>query len=221
IERMFTAEGGLRHGLLSDMVGEAGRHFDVRTASVARLMAKFDVDAAHSARVEKVATTLFAQLSQRRSGLSVEEQDRNTRKLCWAAQLHEIGAHISHSDYHKHGAYILDNADATGFALTELHRLSLLVLGHRGKLRKLEADFNDVVMAQQLLSLRLAIILCHARREPDIAGLMLAPHPQQARGFVLSTRPGWADAYPQSAHLLHEEVTAWQKMPWSLTLVEA
>ena len=140
--------------------------------------------------------------------------------MCWAAQLHEIGAHISHSDYHKHGAYILDNADATGFALAELHRLSLLVLGHRGKLRKLEVDFNDVVLVQQLLSLRLAIILCHARRAPDIAGILLAPHPQLLQGFVLSTRAGWADAYPQSAHLLREEVTAWQKMPWSLTLVE-
>lgn len=220
IDKMHTAQGGLRHGLLSDMVGEAGKHFDVRTASVARLMGKFSVDTAHSARVETVATTLFAQLSQQQGGVAGAERDRNTRKLCWAAQLHEIGAHISHSDYHKHGAYILDNADATGFALAELHRLSLLVLGHRGKLRKLEIDFNDVVLVQQLLSLRLAIILCHARRAPDIAGILLAPHPQQLQGFVLSTRAGWADAYPQSAHLLREEVTAWQKMPWSLTLVE-
>ena len=63
IDKMHTAQGGLRHGLLSDMVGEAGKHFDVRTASVARLMGKFSVDTAHSARVETVATTLFAQLS--------------------------------------------------------------------------------------------------------------------------------------------------------------
>jgi len=221
IDRMYTADGGLRHGLLSELVGDAGRHFDVRTASVARLMSKFDVDKAQSARVEKVATTLFAQLAQHQPGLSTDERERNTRKLRWAAQLHEIGAHISHTDYHKHGAYILDNADATGFALTELHRLSLLVLGHRGKLRKLEADFKDVVLVQQLLSLRLAISLCHARREPDIAGITLAPDPRQPRSFVLSTREGWADAYPQSAHLLREEVTAWQKMPCSLTLVES
>ena len=220
IDRMYTADGGLRHGLLSELVGESGRHFDVRTASVARLMSKFDVDEAQSARVEQVATTLFAQLAQHQPEMSIDERDRNTRKLCWAAQLHEIGAHISHADYHKHGAYILDNADATGFALAELHRLSLLVLGHRGKLRKLEADFKDVVLVQQLLSLRLAISLCHARRKPDIAGITLAPDPRQPRGFVLSTREGWAEAYPQSAHLLREEVTAWQKMPCSLTLIE-
>jgi exopolyphosphatase/guanosine-5'-triphosphate,3'-diphosphate pyrophosphatase len=134
--------------------------------------------------------------------------------------LHEIGAHISHSDYHKHGAYILDNADATGFALAELHRLSLLVLGHRGKLRKLNVDFDDAILVQQLLALRLAIILCHARREPDIGGLVLAPDPSRERGFMLSSRTGWTDAYPQSAHLLREEVLAWQKTSWTLTLTE-
>ncbi len=59
-------------------------------------------------------------------------------KLGWAAQLHEIGTLVSHSDYHKHGAYILDNTDAPGFAVNELHALGQLVLGQRGKLRKLE-----------------------------------------------------------------------------------
>jgi len=220
IDHMVTADGGLRHGLLGDMLGAAASHDDVRTASVQRLMTKFDVDVAHATRVEKVATRLFAQVMEHLPELPSGEGDRNTRKLRWAAQLHEIGAHISHSDYHKHGAYILDNADATGFALAELHRLSLLVLGHRGKLRKLVADFDDAILVQQLLALRLAIILCHARREPDIGGLVLAPDPVQERGFMLSSHAGWADAYPQSAHLLREEVLAWQKTSWTLALTE-
>jgi exopolyphosphatase / guanosine-5'-triphosphate,3'-diphosphate pyrophosphatase len=220
IEQMLTAEGGLRHGLLSDMVGPAGAHDDVRTASVHRLMTKFDVDTAHAARVEQVATQLFEQLMKQAPERSREESESHARKLRWAAQLHEIGAHISHSDYHKHGAYILDNADATGFALNELHRLSLLVLGHRGKLRKLAADFEDAMLVHLLMALRLAIILCHARREPDVDGLVLAPDVARQRGFVLSSRPGWTESYPQSAHLLREEVLAWQKTSWSLALAE-
>jgi exopolyphosphatase/guanosine-5'-triphosphate,3'-diphosphate pyrophosphatase len=220
IDHMVTADGGLRHGLLGDLVGTADNHFDVRTASVQRLMTKFGADAAHAQRVENVATLLFAQLMDELPEQAGAEHDRNTRKLRWAAQLHEIGAHISHSDYHKHGAYILDNADATGFALAELHRLSLLVLGQRGKLRKLDADFEDNNLVRQLLSLRLAIILCHARREPDTTGLKLMPHPQQSRGFVLTSRPGWSDAYPQSAHLLREEMLAWEKTPWSLVVAD-
>ena len=127
---------------------------------------------------------------------------RHERKLDWAARLHEIGSLISHSDYHKHGAYILDNADAPGFAQSELHRLSLLVLGHRGKLRKLEADFDDALFVQQLLCLRLAVILCHARRDPELQGCSWR---RRGRAFRLQMPNDWAEAYPQSAHLLREE----------------
>jgi exopolyphosphatase/guanosine-5'-triphosphate,3'-diphosphate pyrophosphatase len=146
--------------------------------------------------------------------------ERVSRKLTWAAQLHEIGSHISHSDYHKHGAYILDNTDAMGFALTELHKLSLLVLGHRGKLRKLEADFEDQMFILQLLALRLAVALCHARLDPDMAGISLQQDPKNVRQFILTVRSAWARLYPQSAYLLNEECVAWQKTPWSLRVVE-
>jgi exopolyphosphatase/guanosine-5'-triphosphate,3'-diphosphate pyrophosphatase len=132
--------------------------------------------------------------------------------------LHEIGSRISHADYHKHGAYILENSDAMGFTLSELHRLSLLVLGHRGKLRKLDIDFEDEVFMEQLLALRLAVILCHARRDPDLGGLQLSRPADRDKTFSLSCRPKWAQNYPQSAHLLREEVLAWQKIPWTLTL---
>ena len=149
-------------------------------------------------------------------GMPSAESEHLQRKLRWAAQLHEIGSHISHTYYHKHGAYILENADAPGFALPELHRLSLLVLGHRGKLRKLEADFEDRAFVQQLLCLRVAVILCHARRDPDLKGLVLEAGAEPGRLFVLNCRPGWAEAFPQSAYLLQEEVLAWQKTPWAL-----
>ena len=105
-----------------------------------------------------------------------------------------------------------------GFALTEMHRLGQLVLGHRGKLRKLELQLDDLDFVQQLLALRLAVILCHARRDPDTQGLQLARSEDQQACFVLSCRSGWAHAFPQSAHLLREEVEAWSKTPWTLLL---
>jgi exopolyphosphatase/guanosine-5'-triphosphate,3'-diphosphate pyrophosphatase len=37
-------------------------------------------------------------------------------------------------------------------------------------------------------------------------------------GFRLSCRNDWAQSFPQSAHLLHEEVLAWEKTPWKLEL---
>jgi exopolyphosphatase/guanosine-5'-triphosphate,3'-diphosphate pyrophosphatase len=213
IDEMQPAEGALRQGVLYDLLSREHGETDVRSSTVQRLATKFGADAQQSRRVEQVATALLRQLRA-----SVDEPQvlaRNERKLGWAARLHEIGSHISHSDYHKHGAYILDHADAAGFAQPELHRLGLLVLGHRGKLRKLDADFDDELFIHQLVCLRVAVILCHARRDPDLKGIRLQPEHRQ---LTLSVRPDWARSFPQSMHLLREETVAWQKTPWALQL---
>ena len=215
IEEMQAAQGALRHGVLYDLVERDENLTDVRSVSVQRLAHNFNTDPVQAERLSKVAQHLFLMAG---SALPPADRERRRRHLAWAAQLHEIGSQISHSYYHKHGAYILDNADAPGFAVHEMHCLSLLVLGHRGKLRKLEADFEDRAFVQQLLCLRLAVILCHARRDPDLKGLQLAWDAEPGRRFSLSCRPGWAEAFPQSAYLLHEEVLAWQKTPWTLVI---
>ena len=218
IDQMQTALGALRHGVLYDLIDREQNETDLRSTSVARLAARFDVDTAQAERVSTVARQLFLMVASR---LNFTDSERRLRKLQWAGHLHEIGSQISHSDYHKHGAYILDNADAAGFAQPELHRLSLLVLGHRGKLRKLDADFEDQPFMVQLLCLRIAVILCHARRTPDLDGITLAASPETSKQFSLSCRQGWTEAYPQSAHLLREEILAWQKTPWTLTFTSA
>lgn len=213
IDTMQAAQGALRHGVLYELVDREQVQTDVCAATVQRLARKFKVDVAQAQRVGRVARHLFNLLH---AGTALASADRSQHKLDWAAQLHEIGCHISHSDYHKHGAYILDNTDALGFALPELHDLSLLVLGHRGKLRKLAINFEDAPFVHQLLCLRLAVILCHARRDPDLKDMefeMGADH-----RLVLACHPDWEQAFPQSAHLLREEVEAWQKTPWTLQL---
>lgn len=220
IQSIQQATGGLRHGLICDLLGATGRDDDLRVKTVQRLASKFGVDTAHGERVGSVATQLYAQLvGGDASADTATDDERRVRKLKWAAQLHEIGSHISHSDYHKHGAYILDNADAMGFSLSEMHRLSLLVLGHRGKLRKLEASLNEVDLVQQLLALRLAVILCHARRDPDLVGMRLQRSAPESQVLQLSCRPGWAESFPQSAYLLREEAQAWQRTPWLLEVL--
>ena len=213
IDQMQVAEGALRQGVLYDLLSREHGETDVRSSTVQRLGIKFGVDAAQAARVEQVAVTLLSQLRGTLEG--PQPLARHQRKLGWAARLHEIGSHISHSDYHKHGAYILDHADAAGFAQPELHRLGLLVLGHRGKLRKLEADLEDELFVHQLICLRIAVILCHARRDPQLQGLQLRA---AGRQLTVSAPPAWTRSYPQSAHLLREEVIAWQKTPWTLSL---
>jgi len=38
------------------------------------------------------------------------------------------------------------------------------------------------------------------------------------QSISLTLPPEWARDYPQSAHLLREEVVAWQKTPWNFAL---
>ena len=101
--------------------------------------------------------------------------------------------------------------------MPELHRLSQLILGHRGKLKKLDPELREDDFVCQLVSLRLAAILCHARREPDLKGLSLkrGVNPNE---FVLHCKKSWVQQWPQSAHLVHEECEAWLKTNWQLAI---
>ena len=213
IDALHVAQGALRHGAMYEMAERDHSGLDIRDASVHRLAEKFAVDRQQSARVKTIAGQFLSMMDM--PGCPVTERAR--RKLAWASELHEIGLSISHSDYHKHGAYILDNADVMGFSQPELHRLSLLVLGHHGKLRKLDIDFEDVQIVQQLLALRLSVILCHSRRDPVMQGLSLRCDPSE-KIFEFSCPENWAERFPQSHHLIRQEIDAWQKTPWTLKL---
>jgi exopolyphosphatase/guanosine-5'-triphosphate,3'-diphosphate pyrophosphatase len=212
IDEMHAAQGALRHGAMFDLIDREGMQ-DVRSSMVDWLAQRFGTDKLQAERVSRTAQDLLEDLMADTVNTPLAERQRYLQKLRWACQLHETGMRISHSDYHKHGAYILDNTDLQGFTMDELHRLSQLVLGHRGKLRKLESELEDVSFVQQLMALRLAVILCHARRDPDLSGLNLVCD-AQGRSAQLSIKPDWAELWPQSAHLLREEKNAWLKTDW-------
>jgi len=217
VDTLEVAQGALRHGVLAEMIKRSDRKSDIRDVSVRRLARKFVTDVEQSQRVKKVALQILGKI------LDFGDKDKASllkRQLGWAAQLHEIGFAISHDDYHKHGAYILDNADLPGFNVQELHRLSTLVLGQQGKLKNLEVDFDEEDFAKLLISLRLAIILCHARRDPDSNALQFQCDADQ-KLFSLKASAQWAHKYPQSAHLLRQEGTAWQKTSWAFEFTVA
>ncbi|TNF60923.1 MAG: exopolyphosphatase [Burkholderiales bacterium] len=210
IQQMVPAQGALRQGALYDLIDRVSDGGDVRERTVRWLATRFSIDDAQAQRVSTVATALFAQVAAGEA-----QNERYSQKLAWAARLHEIGTHISHDRSYHHGAYILDNVDAPGFSLPELHRMSQLVLGQRGKLRKVGQMLGDELFAKQLICLRLAVILCHARRMPEHESMKLG---YRSGAFKLSTTPGWARRYPQSAWLLGEEVLAWQKTDWKFSI---
>ncbi|MFN7506344.1 MAG: exopolyphosphatase, partial [Limnobacter sp.] len=115
IEQMEVTDGALRQGLLYDMLGRQHNE-DMREITVAQFIHRYKIDGQHAGKVKVLAEILLNQLARQQPLL--KEQ---LPMLRWAAQLHEIGLSISHSDHHKHGAYILDNADVMGFSQPELH----------------------------------------------------------------------------------------------------
>ena len=215
IDTLMVANGALRHGLLYDMVDEAQHDMsDIREASVKLLANRFSVNATQAAHVKETAFYLFDMLA---SDLDqTEEFSEQRRILGWAAQCHEIGSAISHTESHRHGAYIIDNSELMGFSQSELHRLSLLVLGHHGKLKKLDLAANDTSFIVILACIRLAVILCHSRNKPELKGISLHLHDNSIQ---FNTTQTWLQNHPQTAYLLEEEVISWQKINWSLMVI--
>ena len=205
IEALQPARGALRQGVIFDLderlhaTALARDGHDIRDASVRELQRRFMVDAQQAARVAAVAVHLHAQV-QPKAGVEVR------RELQWACALHEMGMMVSHHDHHRHSAYLLAHVDAAGFSQSQQRRLGELVLGQRGGLRKLEPSLAQEAFAWQVLCLRLAAIVCHARGEVDTDGLVLR---RQGNEAALSVPAAWSQSALRMLYLLREEVQAW------------
>jgi exopolyphosphatase/guanosine-5'-triphosphate,3'-diphosphate pyrophosphatase len=200
ITEMHTARGALRVGVLYDLLGRRESR-DLRDATVERLQDRLGVDRAQARRVSGLTLQAYAQLA------TDAEADR-TKQLAWAAALHEVGFAISHNDYHKHGAYLVQHADLAGFSTSDQERIALLILGQRGNLRKLAGTLDDDDALAKIAALRLAVLLCHARRDVDLPAWTL----QAARGgFELGLDSAWLSRHPLTEHLLQEEIAQWEK----------
>ena len=206
IDELRPARGALRQGVIFDLAarraaarGAGGR--ELRDESVRDLQRRFEVDLAQADRVARLALAL-------RDGAAPGSEEAR-RELAWAAALHEAGMMVSHHDYHRHSAYLVDHVDAPGFSQSQLRRIAQLVLGQRGGLRKVEAMLPNASFALHLLCLRLALIACHARDE--VAPGAITMQTRDARPLV-SLRIGWAEKNPRALHLLHAEMEAWSKI---------
>jgi exopolyphosphatase/guanosine-5'-triphosphate,3'-diphosphate pyrophosphatase len=152
IEHMQVSQLALREGLLYEMLGHI-RHVDVRETTVKALMQRFTVDQKQATQVERTALAL---LSQVRAPWALDDPEYE-RMLAWAAGLHEIGLVIAHGSFHKHGAYILANADMPGFSREQQALLAALVRVHRRKF--VDAEFENLPEAARLSARRLAVLL--------------------------------------------------------------
>lgn len=204
VSRINPVGGALRLGVLHDLLGRTEQR-DSRTVTVERLTERYHIDHAHAKRVAAMAKALYLEASP-------DADPTFAQRVEWAALLHEIGYGVSHIGFHKHGAYILENADMPGFSAQEQRYLASLVLGCRGGLAKVPHVGTHADFAAQVLALRLAVLFHHARRAID------APRIRVRVGKTIDVRVAqrWLKDHPLTAHLLELERAEWRtaKRPW-------
>lgn len=201
LEQMEFSEGALRLGVLYDLLGR-NHHDDLREATVRHFQRRYGVDLAQAKRVEATALSLLCQIMPAAN----DPANDDAQFLSWAARLHEAGISVAHSSYHKHSAYILENADMPGFSRRDQARLARIVLGHRGKLERVQPLARDPVEWLLIFCLRTAVVLHRARDAHALPPIAAAATP---KSYQLSVPAGWLAEVPLTAAALEDDARQW------------
>lgn len=201
LESMMISEVALREGLIYDMVGKHG-HTDTQTETISKLIKRYSIDVEQAKRVQKTANDMFNQAQP----VWALDPDTDRALLNWAAQLHEIGMGVAHTQYHKHGAYILENADLLGFSKTQQQALAMMVRFHRRKILleafdPLPEKERDTLLKLTSL-LRLAALLHRGRHNVDLTDVKLVV---KSKRVTVAASNDWLEQHPLTAEELHAE----------------
>jgi len=201
IEHMEVSSEALREGLIYDLLGRSHDQ-DIRDRTIQAIAARYDADPEQAQRVESTALALFNQVLR-----AWELNDpRYPAMLGWAARVHEIGLTVSHSQFHKHGAYLIGNSDLSGFTRQEQRVLAALVRGHRRKFPDgvfTELPREVVYCSRQLcILLRLAALLHRSRSATVKPHALLDAKGDRLR---LDFPAGWLEAHPLTQAELEQE----------------
>jgi exopolyphosphatase/guanosine-5'-triphosphate,3'-diphosphate pyrophosphatase len=211
IDRMLFAPGALREGLLYDLIGRLDRD-DVRDRTIRRLIDTYDVDVRHARRVAATAGKILAEVAR-----SWRLGPRHAAWLERAAMLHEIGLALSHSGFHKHGAYIVRNSHLAGYSLREQRILATLILAHRRKWPKAAfaelAPTDETIVTRLALVLRLAVLLERTRTRDEIPTPGIRVRKDRV---VLAMPKGWLDDHPLTRADLAAETEFLAAGGWAL-----
>ncbi len=210
IESMTVAGGSMRQGILYDLLGRF-QHHDMRDITVSQFMQRYHVDSKQARRVASLALSLY----RRFTADAEASDDAAPHYIAWAAKLHEIGISVAYSGYHKHSAYIVQNADMPGFSKMEQWRLATLVLAHRRTLKKIFTQDVEIVDWRMVMGLRLAALIYRSRSDielPDIDAKV------SGRTMRLGIDREWLASNPLTVTALHEEIEEWAAAGFKLDI---
>lgn len=191
LERMAVSKAAMREGVLHDMLGRGGLD-DPREASVTALTERYGIDRAQAQRVEETALRLFDQVAP---AWTLDADDR--LMLARAARLHELGLAIAHSQYHVHGAYVIEHSDIAGFSQQQQRFLAALVRTHRRRIPKSAFDALPerlLASARRLASLLRVAVLLHRGHGGEPIPQLAARARDEALVLTLSSR--WYEGRP-------------------------
>lgn len=201
IEQMTVAGGALREGVLYELLGRI-QHHDTREATVRQFMRRYHVDGRQARRVQATAIALIGDVAHA-LGMEIAVAQQF---LIWAARLHEIGVSIAHSSYHKHSAYIVENADMPGFSTMEQQLLGLLLRSQRRSLAKLPLPALEDDRIVLMVVLRLAVLFHRNRMDTPMPQIAL----ETAKStFTLVLPKEWLNANPLTETELKAELAFW------------
>ncbi|MBZ4203070.1 MAG: exopolyphosphatase [Methylovulum sp.] len=168
IEQMTVSDGALREGLIQDILGRLYHH-DIRSDTTKMLAKRFHTDHPHALRIQHTITHILTRLMSSHAWAGEED---SRQFLHWAAELHEIGHDIAHSQYHKHSAYIVEYGDLAGFSRQDQLLLATLIRNHRRKfsttqIKKLP-ELWQTKISYLIIVLRLAVLLRRNRDENEL-----------------------------------------------------
>lgn len=215
IEKMIVSDGALREGLLYDLLGRI-QHDDERDRTVLALMRRYHVDEAHAERVAVMATQLYEQVAHDWE----LDHDELLHRLQWACKLHEVGLAISHNQFHKHSAYLVEHSDLPGFSREEQHALSVMVRGQRRSFPKKHINKlpDEMQLTTQRLTvlLRLAMVFNRGRSERADTYIKLK---LDGKKMELVLPDGWLKEHPLTEADLEHEVEQLRKVDLKLSVI--
>ncbi|MDP3785797.1 MAG: Ppx/GppA phosphatase family protein [Undibacterium sp.] len=196
---LHPVDAGLRMGVMWDLYLRSTKR-DRREQAVHDLLKQFGADTSRAKLVADMAGALFAQLKPSNEHL--------LRYLVWSALLHEIGMVVSPTGYHKHGSYLVENADIAGFTTREQKLMSRLILSQKGNLRKIGDAFSDLDFAKAVLALRLSVTFMHTRVALDYADVRL----KMKSKIELELKQDWLRLHPTVVFWLQKETESWREI---------